>query len=202
MTENSRPKIAAILLAAGASTRLGQPKQLLNFQGKTLLRRAAETLINSECSPIVVILGAEIAGSTAELSGLPVHFCINKDWANGMSSSIKTGLDQIQETAPAIDGVVIALCDQPNISAADIDALINAFDTDDPQIVTAEYQGTVGVPALFPQRFFENLLGLTGDKGARSLIQVESENVVTIRMESAAFDVDTAGDAEELKARL
>ncbi len=197
MTASSFPKIGGILLAAGGSSRLGQPKQLLQFQGKSLLRRAAETLAGSKCSNIVVVLGAEITGSTGELTGLPVNIRINKDWASGMSSSIKAGLNALLAFAPDTDAVVIALCDQPNISPTDIDRLIDVFDQTHPGIVAAEYSGTVGVPALFPRSLFEDLRNLTGDKGARNMLR-RQENLTAIKLDAATIDIDTLADYESL----
>ncbi len=197
MTAISSQKIGGILLAAGGSSRLGQPKQLLQFRGKTLLRRAAETLSASQCSVVVVVLGAEITGSTAELTGLPANICINNDWASGMSSSIKAGLDDLLQIAPDIAAVVIALCDQPNISSSDIDRLIDAFDPTHPRIAAAGYSGTVGVPALFPGIFFKDLQNLSGHKGARNLIH-QMKDTITIRLDSASFDIDTPKDTLNL----
>ena len=198
MTASSSPKIGAILLAAGGSSRLGRPKQLLQFQGTTLLRRAAETLVASNCSNVVVVLGAEIEGSTAELTGLSVHVSINNDWENGMSSSIKAGLNDLLALAPDIDAVVIALCDQPNISSTDIDALIAAFDATRQNIVAAGYSGTTGVPALFPRTLFDDLRNLTGDKGARDLIR-HHKNLTVMRLDAANIDIDTPDDLDRLK---
>ena len=127
MTENSKAKIGGLLLAAGGSSRLGQPKQLLQFEGKTLIRRAAETLVISQCDPIVVVLGAEIEGFNSEIADLRVDICINENWQTGMSSSIISGLGSLLEIEPELDAVVITLCDQPYVNSADIDILITAF---------------------------------------------------------------------------
>src|SRR4051794_31317417 len=107
MTEHKGPKIGAVLLAAGRSSRLGRPKQLLVFEGKTLLRRAAETLVNSVCDPVVAVLGAEVDSSTEEIQELPIHICINDQWQTGMSSSIQSGLEMLMELEPNIEGVMI-----------------------------------------------------------------------------------------------
>ena len=100
MTANSKAKIGGLLLAAGGSSRLGQPKQLLEFEGKTLIRRAAETLVYSQCEPIVVVLGAEIEYSAIQIADLSVSICINENWQTGMSSSIISGLGSLLRSSP------------------------------------------------------------------------------------------------------
>ncbi len=110
-------KVGGLLLAAGGSSRLGQPKQLLQFKGKTLLRHAAEAMAGSMCDPVVVVLGAETERSANEIEGLPVVACVNENWQIGMSSSIKAGLAKLcREIEPDIDAVLISLCDQPFVT--------------------------------------------------------------------------------------
>jgi len=193
MTENDQPKIGALLLAAGGSSRLGRPKQLLQFDGKTLIRRAAESLINSKCGAIVVVLGAETERSSAELSGLPLHISVNKDWQNGMSSSIKTGLNALLGIEPDLEAVVITLCDQPHVTSNDIDRIIAAFRDQAAPIAAAKYGEVIGVPALFSRELFDDLFKLRGDKGARSLI-LNTPDVTTVPFEKAACDIDTPDD--------
>src|SRR5439155_6210098 len=100
MTGNSEAKIGGLLLAAGGSSRLGRPKQLVEFEGKTLIRRATETLAASVCDPMVVVLGAEVDGCIEEIAGLAVDICINRGWHYGISSSIKAGLGMLQRIEP------------------------------------------------------------------------------------------------------
>ena len=200
MTENSKSKNGGILLAAGGSSRLGQPKQLLKFQGKTLIRRAAETLFGSQCDRIVVVLGAEIEHATAELHGLEVAICINENWQAGMSSSIITGLERMLEIEPNLDAAVITLCDQPHVNSVDIDKLITAYNVSRPPIVAAKYGKTTGVPALFSKEIFHQLFELTGDKGARQIIQNHIEIVDTVVIEKAAGDIDCLDDVNRLQS--
>lgn len=197
MTANSDLKIGGLLLAAGGSSRLGQPKQLLNFKGKTLIRRAAETLVASKCDPIVVVLGAEIERSTIELDGLNVAICINVNWPTGMSSSIISGLRSLIEIGPNLDAVVITLCDQPYVNSVDIDKLITAFNVSRPPIVAAKYGETTGVPALFSSKLFNDLIQLVGDRGAKALIN-NGIDIVTVDLIAAAYDIDTAFDLDLL----
>ncbi len=198
MTINNARKIGGLLLAAGGSSRLGRPKQLVRFRGKTLLRRAAETLIDSECDPVVVVIGAEAEIFAAEISGLPIHVVENENWQTGMSSSIRSGLLKLIELEPDLDAVVITLCDQPNVNAKNIDHLTAAFRQSDSAIIAAQYDGITGVPALFSGCVFDDLLTLTGDKGARELIR-SREDVCPIKMEEAALDVDSPKDLRLLQ---
>lgn len=194
MTVNSLPKVGGILLAAGGSSRLGRPKQLLKFEGKTLIRRAAEALVDSECEPIVAVLGAELESSKAEIADLGINVCVNELWQSGMSSSIKAGQQELLKIEPDLAAVVITLCDQPHILSDHLDALIDSFRERHNSIVAARYGDTVGVPALFSREMFPDLLELSGDKGARQLIHSHPDRVESIHMPEAAFDVDTPAD--------
>lgn len=187
-------KIGALLLAAGGSSRMGQPKQLFVYQGKTLLRRAVETLLDTKCSPIIVVLGAGYEHTKNEIDDLPVGIVRNDNWQTGMSSSIKKGLEYLLRTEPDISGVVITLCDQPDITASHINLLADKFRETGSEIVAALYSDTVGVPALFGRRFFTELLNLEGDKGAKSLIRAQKPIFSTVQIPEAAFDIDTPED--------
>jgi molybdenum cofactor cytidylyltransferase len=189
--DNNAPRIGGILLAAGGSSRMGRPKQLLVYKGKTLLRRATETLLNSACDLVVVILGAEVERSKNDIEDLPVRTVLNENWQTGMSSSIRGGLEYLLEIQPDLSAVVITLCDQPNITSSHIDQLTEKFRETGNEIVAAAYGNTVGVPALFTKRFFNELLGLEGDKGARNLIKANANVLSTVPIPEALFDIDT-----------
>ncbi len=195
MTENERFKLGAVLLAAGGSTRLGRPKQLVEFEGETLLRRAARTLVDSVYYPVVVVLGAETDASPAELEGLPVYSVVNDRWREGMGSSIRVGLERLVGIEPEMEGVLIALCDQPRVTAGMMDLFAARFEGGNNPVVAAAYEGTVGVPALFSKELFTSLLELEGDKGARHLIRTRGD-VATVDIPAAAFDIDTASDLD------
>lgn len=194
MTANKDLKIGGLLLAAGGSTRFGSPKQLAIYQGKPLIRRSAETLIASGCHPNVVVLGAEIEGSTNEIAGLPINICVNTDWQSGMSSSIKAGLDHLLKREPKLDAVLITLCDQPEVTTDSLGLLLSEFQRASAALVVAKYGKTFGVPALFSADLFDLLLKLQGDKGARNLIRSRPD-LITIEMPTAAIDIDTPSDA-------
>jgi molybdenum cofactor cytidylyltransferase len=189
MTKNDA-KIGGLLLAAGGSTRFGSPKQLAKFHGKSLLRNAAEAIACSGCSPVVVVLGANVEDSLAEISDLDLHSVINSNWQAGMSSSIRTGLVELTNLEPALDAVLFALMDQPLITAEHLAVFVERFRRDGPAIIASEYNRITGVPALFSSELFDELHKLCGEKGARQLIRNRSD-VVRIALKEAAIDIDT-----------
>ena len=193
MTENSQPRVAGLLLAAGGSSRLGRPKQLVEWQGKTLIRRAAEALIEAGCSPVVVVLGAEVDGSSHAVEGLGVEIVFNEDWESGMGSSVAVGMLSIMSVEP--DAVLINLCDQPHVTGTKLRILLDTFADIRPPLIAAEYDGITGVPALFSKALFPQLLGLSGDKGARELIR-NTPDAMTIALPEAAIDVDRKADLD------
>ncbi len=191
-------RIALILLAAGASTRLGQPKQLLPFRGRSLLRHAAETALATLCRPVVVVLGAGAESLQTELAGMPVVVAVNSSWAEGMSSSLRAGLEAASEPAEP-DALVIMLCDQPLITSAMLNQLVTTHRSKKRGIVASEYGDALGVPALFTRRHFPELRLLQGDQGARKIIVNHKYDLARIPLPEAAFDVDSVEEAARLE---
>lgn len=187
------PHIGLVILAAGGSARLGTPKQLLAFQGKTLLRRAAETALASVCRPVVVVLGAEAGRLREELHGLAVAVVENEDWAGGMGTSLRAGLDVLLAQDDETDGVVVCLCDQPLLSPQVLDALVAACRQTGRPIAACEYGGTVGVPALFSRALFPELRTLT--EGAKPLLRRHSAQIAVVPFPGGVMDIDTREDA-------
>jgi len=194
MTASERPKLGAILLAAGGSARLGRPKQLVKFEGETLLRRAARSLADSIYFPVVVVLGAESETASAELEGLPIYTVVNENWTTGLSSSMRAGIGRMLELEPGVDGVIITLCDQPRVTTDLLNGFALNFDKANVPVISALYNGILGVPALFAKDLFDELLSLKGDQGARQVIR-DRDDVCTIEMPEAAMDIDTEADA-------
>lgn len=195
-TENSA--IGIVVLAAGASSRMRQPKQLLQFQKKTLVRRAAETAVETGCRPVVVVLGANFDLTQAEIADLPIEICFNENYSDGLSSSIKSGLSLILKIAPKISAVMMTLADQPLISSAHLQLLTAKFGDSGKKIIAARYGSKAGVPALFDKSFFDELMQLKGDIGAGKLISEHLEFVKIIDLPAAFCDVDTPEDFENL----
>ena len=197
---SSKPRTGAVVLAAGASTRMGTPKQLLVYQGQTLIRRAAETALASVCDPVVVVLGANAVQAGNELE-LPVIVTRNREWETGMSSSIRAGLEALLGDW-TLDAVVMMLCDQPFVTSALINQLVECRSRTGKSIVASDYRGTLGVPALFSSTFFAELAALTGDQGARQIIQNYPHDTATVSFSAAAIDVDTPHDYDALQATI
>ncbi len=199
---NERNKqIGIIVLAAGSSRRMKEPKQLLKFEGKTLLRRTVETAIESICKPVVVVLGANFEKTNSEIKDLPIEICFNEKWQSGLSSSIKTGIENLQIIEPDISAVIITLADQPFVTATHISHFAEKFYQSESATIAAEYNGTIGVPALFAREVFDDFFELSGDTGAKSILEKRRETLETIKLPEAALDVDTPQDFINLKLR-
>jgi molybdenum cofactor cytidylyltransferase len=191
---------ALIILAAGASARLGQPKQLLPFRGRSLLRHAAETALGSVCRPVVVVLGALADRLQTELTALPVTVALNSVWAEGMASSIRAGLKAVASGTAAPDAVVIMLCDQPLITSGMLNQVVHVHRSEERGIVASAYEGTLGVPALFSRKYFPELDSLRGDQGAKRIIVKHENDQARIPLPEAAFDVDRLEEAARLES--
>lgn len=183
--------VALILLAAGASARMRQPKQLLYYQGKTLLRRAAETAAATGCQPLVLVTGALHDPLVAEVEGLPFLTTHNADWATGMGSSIRAGLAALEKAPQPPSAVVIMLCDQPLLTSALLLQLIEQQQLSQAPVVAAAYGGTLGVPAVFSAATFPALRQLGGAQGARQLIASYGSSVGSVPFPGGIFDMDT-----------
>lgn len=194
MDEMNKSKIGIIILAAGASTRLGRPKQLLKFKNKTLIEKVCETALETGFQSVVV-LGANSEKIKPAIENLPINFCENSEWQTGMSSSIQAGLQNLLETNPELSAAIILLCDQPFITKKTIFRLVAKQKETGKAIVTSKYGETIGVPALFRREIFEELFALRGDIGARFLIQkFKAKNLAKIPAPEAEFDIDTEED--------
>jgi CTP:molybdopterin cytidylyltransferase MocA len=181
--------IAAIVLAAGASTRLGEPKQLIVIGGETLLERAVRTAREAVCAPVVVVLGADAEWIRERCDLGDGLVIVNLDWEEGMASSIRIGVAAVH----GADGVVLMTCDQPAVTAGHLRKL-----TATGEITASAYAGRRGVPAYFPAAASPALMRLTGDAGARELLR----DAATVDLAGGELDVDTAVDLDEAKRRF
>ena len=193
-------EFSIIILAAGASERLGKPKQLLRFEKTTLLERIAQIALKTEFETVIV-LGANAEMIRASLENVSVRIAVNENWRTGMSSSIIKGLKKSLETNPDLAGVILLLCDQPFVTEENISKLVETQKETGKPIVASSYENTIGVPTLFMREVFDELLKLKGDTGAKPLIKRRAENLAKVNAPEAAFDVDTAEDFEALKRR-
>jgi molybdenum cofactor cytidylyltransferase len=188
-----------VILAGGASTRLGKPKQSLQYHGKTLLSHAVDEAINARADAVVLILGKNADLFQKEIDKEKVHVVVNKDWVEGMASSVRLGLDTLLKIKPYIDAVIFMVCDQPHISSSVLNALITKQQKTTKQIVTCNYGESIGPPALFHKKYFRELAKLNGDVGARNIIEQNMHDVATILFPEGKIDIDTEEDYEALK---
>jgi molybdenum cofactor cytidylyltransferase len=195
--------IAAVVLAAGRSTRMGAVnKMLAEIGGKPLVRIAAEQALASRAAPVIVVTGHEREKVDAALDGLPVKRVHNPDYAEGLGTSLKTGIAAVPADA---DGAIVCLGDMPQVSAGLIDKLIAGFDPDKGALVVVpSIAGRRGNPVLWSRRFFPDLMQIQGDIGARHLIGAYAEAVAEVPVEgdAALIDVDTPESLSAVKAEI
>ena len=187
-------RFGVVILAAGASTRMGAPKQLLELDGRPLIVRAVEAALASSAWPVAVVLGAHAEKIRPALARLPVLVAENPAWAEGMASSLRAGIATLRQFSRALDAAVVALCDQPAFSTDTIAQLVAAHRASGRSIVAARYGGHQGAPALFLREHFAALAALTGEEGARTLLQQHADRVAAVDLPELAIDLDTPGD--------
>jgi molybdenum cofactor cytidylyltransferase len=192
--------IGAIILAAGPSTRMGTPKQLLEFGGKTLLRRAVLVALQASCAPVIVVTGANAAISRESLRELDVREIENQQWPSGMSSSVRTGIEELVRVNPASNAAVMVLCDQPLVTPEIILGLIGAYRETNCSIVASRYANSYGVPALFGRTHFSELRELKGDQGAKQIIKRHLRRAHLLSFPDSYIDIDTPDDFARLQS--
>lgn len=189
---------AVIILAAGSSSRLGRPKQLLPFNGKSLLENAIDVANDSIGEPVIVILGSNAEILEKEILEKKVHTEENREWQEGMASSVRCGISALMRIAPAVDAAIIMVCDQPFVSPELLNELINQQKNTGKLIVTSQYENAIGPPALFYKTIFPELLKLKGDAGARKIIEQRKDDVATVSFKKGNIDIDTETDYKNL----
>ncbi len=198
---DSQQKLGAILLAAGGSSRLGSPKQLLRVGEEALVTRVARCLIELDLLVVTVVTGSASQAVADQLAGLPVQIVHNPCWQEGMAGSLTAGVKNL----PAeIEGALIVLCDQWQVGLADLRQLVQVWNTDISRIAAAcwheEGQQVIGPPAIFPRSLFKELTTLKGDRGARAVIEKHRGHSRFVSVENARFDLDVPADLQHLPA--
>ncbi len=193
-----RMSVAAIIVAAGASSRLGHPKQLVLVHGEPLLQRAIRCAVGAAAVPVFVVLGAHRQDIRNAIDFGSARVLANDDWEEGLASSIRAGIKAVDAGTVAA-GVLLMTCDQPRVTAEHLRKMIEGFDAQaGTALIASIYAGVRGTPAIFPRAMFADLLGLRGDKGARGLLAKASLPVMEIQLEGGELDIDRPEDLAEL----
>lgn len=187
-----------IILAAGASSRMGQPKQLLPYQQQTLLQRAIQAAVAVPNAFVIVVVGANQTLITPNVNNSSVILEYNPDWQQGMASSIKAGIKRLIEEHPTVQNALLMLCDQPFVDTTLLQRLIDEKLKSNNRIVASAYQNTTGAPVLFDRSYFNELLALQGQEGAKKLLIEYRNEVTSIPFDKGAIDIDTTADYERL----
>jgi molybdenum cofactor cytidylyltransferase len=189
--------LAGLVLAAGGSRRFGAPKQLIDWHGKPLVCHAVASSLAVCGAGVTVVTGAAAQQVEACLTNWPVQIVCNPAWQSGMAGSLQAGIAALRR--PAIEGLLILLCDQPLVRASELASMVDVWQTAPHQPVAANYNNVAGAPAIFPAACLELFDGLTGDQGARALLN-DGLNCHYVAMPAAAHDIDTADDLERVRA--
>jgi molybdenum cofactor cytidylyltransferase len=203
-------KIGAVILAAGESLRFGRPKQLLEFRGKSLLRRSIDAAAEAGCSPIVIVIPgnseteslgdrAELRESMAREAEHTAAVVRNDNWRSGIGTSIRAGVEHLVKSEIPIEAIALLVCDQPFVAAETIKGLIAMQKKTNQLIVASAYSETLGVPALFDRSCFPELLALSDESGAKPIILRDRKRVAEFPFPEGAIDIDTMADHEKLK---
>jgi molybdenum cofactor cytidylyltransferase len=189
---------AGVILAAGASTRLGQPKQLVPIGGEPLLLRTVRMAREAGCNPIIVVLGFEAERMRKVLIDAPVLILENEEWRSGMGSSLRRAVAALDKLEPRSSDALVLVCDQTALSAQLLRELLRAHSLGLRSITASRYAGRAGVPAIFSAHHFPELLRVEGDRGARGIIERHSDDVTIIEFEDGVKDLDTPEQLHDL----
>jgi len=181
---------------------MGTAKQLLSYRGKTLLDRTVDTAIEAfDRDHIILVLGANHNEIASKIENKNVQISINDNWQSGMASSIKVGLEALIKQFPDMEHCFISVCDQPFLTSEIFMEMFQLKENSNKEIIAARYSDTIGVPTLFSKKYFEVLMELSGEQGAKKIIQRSMQDVETFEFEKGAIDIDTKVDYENLKSK-
>jgi molybdenum cofactor cytidylyltransferase len=192
-------QIEILILAAGASRRLGQPKQLVRYQGATLINRMANEALRANIGSVTVVTGFNNEAMAEEIKGLNVEIVFNDEWQEGIGSSIRNGLRFLLDKKPKTNAILLTMVDQPFVDAEHLQKLANAYDPSRPMIIASAYAGTFGVPVLVDNFYFDMLLGLKGDEGGKKIFVNYLKNIVEIPFIEGSIDIDEQEDLKSLE---
>jgi molybdenum cofactor cytidylyltransferase len=201
LASDESESLSILLLAAGSSSRLGQSKQLVSINGQSLL---CQTVLLSlrVCNQVTVVLGSDFKNHISEISRLPVHIIENREWKKGMGSSLKIGLENTVKKWPATKSLLVLVCDQPLLTSAHLQKLINMADQTNKKIIASGYKSVLGVPVLFKKELFIELRQIGDSEGAKKIIQQHESEIESVEFIGGEIDIDTPADLEKLKDYL
>lgn len=179
---------------------MGSPKQILRFEGQSLLRRTTLAALGAQCRPVIAVTGAHVEMVRRELDGLDVREAFNARWESGMASSIRTGIEALLRIDPATAAVILTVCDQPHVTAGVLAALADIYRRTDAPLVASSYGGSVGVPALFSRQLFRDLACIDGGGGAKQVIAAHAADARYLSFDCGAIDIDTPEDFARVTA--
>jgi molybdenum cofactor cytidylyltransferase len=194
MSDRRQIGCAAVILAAGASTRLGQPKQLLRIEGESLLHRTIRMAAEAGYNPIFVVLGYESDRMRQDISGLPSKIVLNPEWQSGMGSSLRCGITALMKENPLPERTLLLLSDQAKLSAGILSELMQRTAEGSSLVAASRYAGRLGVPAIFRKDLYPELLKVEGDQGGRSVIEKYSHQTAVVDFPEGSVDIDTPQD--------
>jgi molybdenum cofactor cytidylyltransferase len=189
---------AILILAAGNSTRFGDIKQLLPFNGKTLLQHVIDEATGAGPDAVVVVVGANANTVSASIDNTYVEIVFNNHWQDGMASGIAAGVRRLSLLHDDLNNIIIGVCDQPFITSALFKQLHKTQSETQNGIVGCSYAGTIGTPVLFTKKYFDQLLSLQGDEGAKKILKLHSLDVGTVNFPNGNIDIDTESDYREV----
>lgn len=189
-------KTAILILAAGSASRMGKMKQLLPYKSTTLLEWVIQQAQKSIVKNVFCVLGANKDTIEKQLTSNTIKIIYNPNYESGLSTSIVTGIDFLQKHN--FDNALIMLADQPHVTSEYLNSLIEVSKKNPSKIITSNYQGSVGVPAIFPKKYFNDLLNLEGDKGAKNFLLQHNDNVIKVNSHQNLLDIDTPEDYQHL----
>ena len=188
-----------VVLSAGASSRMGRPKQLMKFNNKSLLQNTIGAALQTGIRPVIVVVGAHNDLVEKEISNTGIQVVRNLEWKEGMASSLRVGLAAAKKNNPDLDGIIFMVCDQPFVNSALINSLLNAQRETGKPLVACSYGDRLGTPALFHKSLFGELVQLKGDIGARAIIKKHEDLASVIKFPAGIIDIDTPEDWEALQ---
>ena len=187
-----------IILAAGASTRLGRSKQMVPYHGSSLLKHTIRVALDADIGPVIVVMGANEKEISAHIDHEDVNTVVNENYKEGIASSIRTGINDVEEYHEDCENIILMVCDQPYVNKELLKSLLEAKHTTKKTMVASAYKDTIGVPALFDKRFFPELLSLQGEEGGKKVLLKHPESLATVPFPLGEIDIDTPADLNAL----